>query len=304
MPFMLFDMILGAHDYVGTINYGVSSAGTTIALNDRSESSGHADDQFNNGTIFFIQSTNASIEKQYRRITDYDASSGEYVFTTISSAVTAATQYGVATPEFNLTLTERLANDALRSLGPLIYANRSITSSANQRVYTISTAISTAGSGTFGKYSKPFQIDIQGRTGSSSDDPDWVELHGWHLEPVTAGTGVRVVFPRYLPSGRDIRILYEDHHAYTSVSTALIDERLHPELCILALVDKMYQYRNSRSRGAQDFDVQRWSDAKRQLAEARLRWPIYRQKRRPDILVVGDSGQDSGSNIPPTGALE
>ena len=304
MPFQLFDMILGAHDYVGTVNYGISSAGTTVSLNDRSESSGHADDQFNNGTIFFIQSTNASIEKQYRRITDYDASSGEYVFTTISSAVTAATQYGVATPEFNITLTERLANDALRSLGPLVYANRSITSSANQRVYTISTAISTAGSGTFGKYSKPFQIDIQGRTGSSSDDPDWVELHGWHLEPVTAGTGVRVVFPRYLPSGRDIRILYEDHHAYTSVSTALIDERLHPELCILALVDKMYQYRNSRSRGAQDFDVQRWSDAKRQLAEARLRWPIYRQKRRPDILVVGDSGQDSGSNIPPTGALE
>ena len=303
MAFTLFDLILGAHDAIGTVNYGVSSSGSTIELKDTAESSAHADDQFRNGTIFFISSTNTSIEQNYRRITAYDASSGQYTFSTISSAVTTATQYAVATPEFGLTLMERLANDALRSLGPLVYSARAIASSANQRVYTISTVTATGGAGSFGKYSRPFRIDIQGRTGSSADNPDWLELYGWYIEPTTAGAGVNIVFPRYLPAGRDVRVWYEDHHVYTSASTARIDERIHPELAILALVDRAYQYRNSRSRGAQEFDVQRWNDAKRQLAEARVRWPIWRPKRKPEINVIG--GEDiSGSFTPPWGGIE
>ena len=304
MAFTLFDLTLGAHDYVGTVTYGVSSAGSTIELKDQTESSAHADDQFNNGTLYFIQSTNTSIEQQYRRITDYDASSGQFTFSTLSSAVTTATQYAVATPEFNSVMMERLANDALRSLGPLVYSARAITSSGNQRVYTISTVSAAGGSGTFGKYSRPFRIDIQGRTGSSADNPDWVELYGWYLEPTTAGAGVNIVFPRYLPSGRDVRVWYEDHHTYTSASTARIDERLHPELCVLALVDKMYQYRNSRSRGAQEFDIQRWNDAKRQLAEARVRWPVWRPKKKPEILIIGDGGGEGSIGAPPYGAIE
>ena len=305
MAFTLFDLVLGAHDYVGTVAYGISSTGSTIILNDVTESSAHADDQFNNGTIFFIQSTNVSIEQQYRRITDYDASSGQYTFSTLSSAVTTATQYAVATPEFNLIMMERLANDALRSLGPLVYSARAIVSSANQRVYTLTTAI--GGSISFGKYSRPFRVDIQSRVGSSASDPDWYELHGWHLEPTTAGAGVNIVFPRYLPAGRDIRVFYEDHHAYTTASTVGIDERIHPELAILSLVDKMYQFRNSRSRGAQEFDIQRWNDAKRQLAEARIRWPIWRPKRKPDILALGEGGYvGSGGGVlaPPWGSIE
>ena len=305
MAFTLFDLVLGAHDYCGTVVYGVSSAGSTIELKDQSESSAHADDQFNNGVLFLIQSTNTSIEGQWRRITDYDASSGQFTFSTLSSAVTTATQYAVATPEFGLTLMERLANDALRSLGPLVYSARAITSSGNQRVYTISTVSAAGGSGTFGKYSRPFRIDIQGRTGSSADNPDWLELYGWHIEPTTAGAGVNIVFPRYLPAGRDVRVWYEDHHSYTSASTSRIDERLHPELCVLALVDKMYQYRNSRSRGAQEFDIQRWNDAKRQLAEARVRWPVWRPKRKPEINVFGNEGDRGGSiGAPPWGNIE
>jgi len=307
VAFTLFDLILGAHDYIGTVSYGISSSGTTIELKDVTESSAHADDQFNNGTIFFIQSTNASIEQQYRRITDYDASSGQYTFSTLSSAVTTATQYAVATPEFNSVMMERLANDALRSLGPLVYSARAIVSSANQRVYQISTVTAVGGAGSFGKYSRPFRIDIQSRLGSSADDPDWYELYGWHLEPTTAGAGVNIIFPRYLPAGRDVRVWYEDHHTYTSVSTARIDERIHPELAILALVDKAYQYRNSRSRGAQEFDIQRWNDSKRQLAEARVRWPIWRPKRKPEINVFGGGGYtdpDGGVSAPPWGSIE
>ena len=166
MPgYALFDLMLDAHSYVGTATFGVSSAGSSITLNDRTQSSAHADDQFSGGTIFFIESTNTGIQQQFRRITDYDASSGQYTFTTLSSAVTADTKYAIATPEFNSALMERLANEAIRTVGPLIYSARLMVSSANQRVYTFSTVTaSSQGAGTFGKYSRPFQVDIQGRT--------------------------------------------------------------------------------------------------------------------------------------------
>jgi hypothetical protein len=329
MAFTVFDAQVNAHDYVGTISYGettntgcpTSAAGTTNhnTIMDQAVSTAHADDQFNGGTIYFVRSgdqtgsTATYIEKRSRRITDYDASSGQYTFSPLTTASTATlssggistgTLYGVATPEFSLPLMNRLTNAVLRTLGPLVYSARAIASSASQQVYTVSTAIAIGGAGTFGKYSRPFRIDIQGRLGSSADDPSWVELHGWYTEPTTAGSGLNVIFPRDLPSGRDVRIWYEDHHTELYNSTSLIDERLHPELVTLALVDKMYQYRNSRSRGAQEFDIQRWNDAKRQLAEARIRWPIWRPKRRPKTLRIGGGLSSGGNFANPNRALE
>jgi hypothetical protein len=302
MAFTIFDLHISAHEKVGTINYGISSASSgTTSLEDRTESSAHADDQFNGGIIYFIEATAASsVQGQFRRIGDYDASSGQYSWTTaLPTSAPAGTVYGVATPEFNFSLMNRLAAAALRVVGPLVYSDRSMQSSANQLVYALSTVIGR---------SPPLRVDIQGRTGSSADNPNWTELYGWYIQPGAAGSAANIVFPRYLPAGRDIRIFYEADHTTVTASTALIDSRIHPELVTLALVEKMYEYRNSRARGAQEFDVQRWNDAKRQLAEARVRWPVWRPKRKPDILVIGGGGysgsDDGGVSAPPWGSLE
>ena len=279
MALSLFDLVLSAHLKVGTATFGISSAGSSITLNDRTFSSAHTDDQFNGGVIFFVESSQTEIQGQFRRILDYDASSGQYTFSTFTSAVTSNTKYGVATPEFNIQLMERLANDALRAVGPLVFSDRSLQSSANQEVYTLSTLISRG---------RPFQVDIMGRTGSSQDRPDWTELFGWHIEPSSEGIAQKIVFPRPLPSGRDIRIFYERDHYYVSASTHIIDGRIHPDLAVASLVDKMYEYRNSRSRGSADFDISRWNDAKSQFAEARVRYPIYRQKKKPKTVYIED----------------
>lgn len=311
MPFTLFDTHVQAHEKVGTINYGQTTSSTDVnSIEDQTESSAHADDQFNGGTLYITQTgstvTTASwAQGKFARILDYDASSGQYIvstqgFTTASTGassglIPAGTIYGVATPEFNLQLMNRLANAALRTLGTLVYADRSLQSSANQEVYALTT-LATRG--------RPFRIDIEGQTGSSADRPDWTELHGWYIEPSAAGSGHNVVFPRSLPSGRDIRIFYEIDHPAVTDSTQVIDGRIHPELATLALVEKMYEYRNSRARGAQDFDIQRWNDAKRQLAEARIRWPIWRPKKKPQVIHIGQTYDDAIIHAPPYGSLE
>lgn len=326
MSFTLFDLHVQSHEKVGTINFGQTSASTDVnSIEDQTESSAHADDQFSGGTLYFTRAGNTSntwFQGKFTRILDYDASSGQYTLssaglTTLGLPTTGAgnpfssgyssyaastyyiapqTEYGVATPEFNLSLMNRLANAAVRTLGPLVYMDRSLRSSGTQTVYTLST-VATRG--------KPFRIDIQGRAGSSADDPSWTQLHGWHIEPSTEGAGQKVVFPRSLPQNRDIRIFYEGDHQELTASTQIIDGRLHPELVTLALVEKMYEYRNSRARGAQDFDVQRWNDAKRQLAEARIRWPVWRPKKKPDITVIGGTAWNYGKvDVPPFGQID
>ena len=297
MAFSLFDMHIGAHEKVGTITYGLTSASAdTFTAQDRTQSTAHADDQFNGGTFYVISDPNTVANNgQFRRVTDYDASSGKYTWSTaLGTSLAAGSEYGVATPEFNTPLMNRLANSALRSIGPFVYIDRSMQTSGTQTVYTMTT-LATRG--------KPFQIDIQGRAGSSETDPSWTMLHGWKIQPSTVGAGHLIVFPRSLPANRDIRIHYLQDHQTLSDSTAAIDGRIHPELATLALVEKMYEYRNSRARGAQDFDVQRWNDAKRQFAEARIRWPIWRPKKVPEITVVGRTAPPA-SAVPPYGILD
>jgi len=294
VAFTLFDLELSACKKVGVITFGLSSGGSSITLNDRTESTAHTDDQFNGGSIFFIESSQLEIQGQARRITDYDASSGQYTFSTFTSAVATNTKYGIVTPEFNLQLLEQLANDALRAVGPLVYSDRSLQSSGSQTVYTMSTLVGR---------SRPFQVDIMSRAGSSADDPEWFELHGWHIEPSSEGVAQKIVFPRYLPQGRDIRILYERDHYQITASSHIIDARIHPELAVASMVDKMYEYRNSRSRGAQEFDIQRWNDAKSQLAEARVRWPVWKPRKRTKTIRISEMGY--GDNYaPPYGPLE
>lgn len=294
--FTLFDLVIGAHEALGTITFGASSSGATTRLNDQTESSATADDQFNSGTIFFIESTNLEIQNQFRRINDYDASSGEFRFTTaLSSAPLAGTKYAIATPEFNFFLMERLANAALRSLGPLTVIDRSIVTSANQHVYSLSTII---------KYSNVLQVDISGRTGSTTANPEWHSVNEVEVQPSTAGAANLLIFKDQPPSGRDVRIIYEGHHPYLTDSTQFVEGTIHPELAILTLIEKMYGYRNSRSRGATDFDVQRWTDAKRQLADARIRWPIWTISRKPQLMIVGDEGLSRrGPQPPPYGTI-
>jgi len=276
MAYTLFNMISGAHRKAGTIQFETSSAVLSSAgtINSQLRSSATADGVYNNGGLFF---TTVGV---MTRITGYDASSGQWSFTAgiFSSGGSSAISFGYTTPEFPIELTVELANDALRTLGPLVFEDRSIVSSAGQQVYALST---------LAKYSKPFLVEMQGRLGSSTDDPEWFELHNWKIRPSSAGASNLIEFNQQMVSGRDIRVWYEGDHHRIDQSSHVIDERIHPELATLALTEKLYEYRNSRARGAEEFDIQRWNDAKQQLAEARVRWPIWKPKRKPNLMIVG-----------------
>lgn len=293
----LFDMILGAHKKTGTARFSVSTGGTVGTLIDLSVASTGATplaaDAYLGGTIFVTQSTGSAsaIAGQWSQISAFAPGTGTWTLSSnLASSGPNPTYYGYVTPEFSLSLSIELANDALRSLGPNVFVDRATVSSANQNVYNLSSAF---------KYTPPLQIDVMGKVGSSTDDPDWTTVEGWEYQPSTAGAVGSIIFPRQLPSGRDIRIWYQGHHHRVSDSTHVIDERIHPELAVLCLVDKMYEYRNSISRGAIEFDQARWRDAKEQLALAKATWPLPKRRRKPKILVVGPHVRRHEHPLPP-----
>ena len=300
MPsFTLFDLVLGAHKKLGTVRFSVSTAGTVNTLIDLAVASTGATplgtDANKNGTLFVTQSTGASsaIAGQYRKISGFNPGTGTW---TLSSALPSSgpnpTYYGYSTPEFPLELATELANDALRSLGPHVFADRSIVSSANQTVYSLSSAF---------KHSPPLQVDVMTGVGTSAADPGWVTLNEWDYQPSSAGAPASIVFNRELPASRDIRIWYEDFHHRVADSTALIDERIYPELAVLALVDKMYEYRNSLSRGATEYDIGRWQIAQQALAVAKATWPIPAKRRKSKPLVLGTTSPDHLPYVRPYG---
>jgi len=278
VAFTLFDALKSAHTKAGTMQFETSSnvASSVGTINSQLKSSATADDVYNNGTLFF------STVGIYARILDYDASSGQWTYTSgvFTSGVSTAISFGYTTPEFGHEVMVELANDALRAAGPLIFRDRTMQSSAGQLVYNLPLAA---------KYSRPYRVQLLGRTGSTTTDPQWIDLYPgqWDVQPSSAGAQDLLVFKESLPSGRDIQIWYQDHHRRVDVSTALIHDAIHPELATLLLVEKMYEYRNSRARGAEEFDIQRWNDAKQQVAEARVRWPISQPKRKPKLMIPG-----------------
>lgn len=293
MPaFTLFDQILGAHKKLGTVRFSVStggtSAGTLIDLSVASTGPTPLDTNANkNGTIFITQSTGASvaIAGQYRKITAFNPGTGTWTLaSTIASSGPNPTFYGYSTPEFPIELSVELANDALRSLGPHAFTDRSIVSSAAQNVYNLSTSF---------KRSPPLQVDVMTGVGTSAADPGWVTVDDWEYQPSTAGAAASLIFKQQLPSGRDIRVWYQDFHHRVADSTSVIDERIYPELAILALVDKMYEYRNSLSRGATEYDIGRWQQAQQALAVAKATWPIPKKRRKSKLLIVGDNRKES-----------
>src|SRR3990167_112135 len=285
----LFDLLVGSCREVGILEMRTSTAasGGTTNANIQALRSETADDQYNGGTIFVVSATGAStdISGQFRQVTDYVASSGEFRWgTSVLANVPANAVLAYTGAEFRTELLVELANDALRNLGPLDFVDRAtIQTSAAQTAYAGAIAW---------KYAPPTRIDYLAGVGTTTAKPDWQNVTGWEYQPSSAGATPLIIFNEQLPVTRDVRVWYRDHHHRITGSTQPIDERIHPDLALAALVEKLYEYRNSRSRGGDSFDVQRWTDAKLRLEQARVRYPIWKPKKKRRLAIIGREEDD------------
>lgn len=281
MPFTLFDLLSGAHRRMGTLSIGVSSAGTSTTLIDSNVGIGAKDDQFNNGTIFFIGvgAGTTAIDGQFRKIADFAAATGTFTFSALSGSVGAGSTYAYTGGEYPTEMTVELANDVLRSFGPMTFIDKNtLTSSANQDEYTAQLVW---------KYAPPTQIDVQTYTGSTANINDWVTVRGWHYEPSSAGATAKLIFDERLPAGRKVRIWYQDYHHRVTGSTAPIDERIDPDLAITGLISRLYEYRVRRERSSEPGELRAWLDARDSFEERKAERPLWKKPRARKLLTLG-----------------
>lgn len=289
MAFTLSEMISGALRKAGMLRVSwTTSSGSASGAIDASLVGQTSDDDYKYAPWFCISTGSASgiAAGEMAEVSSYSGGTGLFTFpaSAMSSIVEANTVYGVGTPEFRLKLLIELANDSLRSLGELDNADTTtITSSAGQTEYSIPTSI---------KKSYPMRVDIQSDISSSGIRNEWVTTFDWEYQPSSGGAAAKLVFPEAIPSGRGIRLWYHADHRRITAYNAAIDERVAPELAILCMVEKLYEYRNSMNRGSMEFDVRRWNDAKVQLAEARQKFIINALTRPPKLMIVGDAVAD------------
>ena len=299
MAFTLNDMMVGAYRRSGLLNVSrltvamATASEVSTGFRDDSLIAETSDDDFNAGTFFMIKSaTSTAMEGQFRTISDYIASSGEFVLDSVitgSTAMSSGATYGYTTPELGRDLMVELANDALKSVGDLTFIDKNtLISSAATLEYQMEVPW---------KRSKPYQIDLQTRIESTALRNAWQPITDYDYEPASAGsTSGRIIFDKYLPVGRKLRVWYKDTHAKITNSSSPVDERIHPELGISLLVERMYEYRNSLTRGAVPWDVQRWNDAKITAQQMRLTYPIWSKKRRSKRLEL--DGAEPRDHLP------
>lgn len=278
MSFSLFDQIIAASRKAGIVRFGTATGGSSVTIVDSGLSQNTADGDYVGATLFIIGGGSTSINGQFRKVTAYSAGTGTFTFSSLATTAGADVGYAYTTPEFSYELLIELANDGLRSIGDLDWADKdTITSSAAQTDYSYEVAW---------KRAAPTRIDLQTAVGSSATRNDWEEMRDWEYVPSSGGATGLVIFNGVVPAGRKIRIWYRDTHPRITGSTSPIDERIAPDLAVAAMVEKMYGYRNSLNRGSVPFDVERWTEAKREFQEAKLLYPLWKPERKRRLLIL------------------
>lgn len=284
MAFNLSEMISGALLKMGTLRVSVTtSSGSSISAIDNSLVGQTSDDDYTRAPWFCLTpSATGILAGEMAEVSSYSAGTGTFAFASgaFSSSVESKTTYGVGTPEFRLQFLIEKANEALRGLGDLDNVDvNTVTTSGSQTEY---------GTPPLSHRSAPIRVDVQTVTGSSATDNGWVTIHDWSYQPTNSASSGLIILNYLPPAARKLRYWYRAAHSRITAYNAGIDERVHPELAILAMVEKLYEFRNSLNRGSLPFDIQRWNDAKVQLQEARARYPIWQQARKPKLIVLGD----------------
>ncbi len=278
MAFTLSNLLQAIYAELGQFHASTATGGSTTTVVDGKQAGKHSIDAWKDGAVFIVQADGAAPEWEFKRVSAYADSTGTF---TLESALTAAAAsgdtFGFVSEYYPLQTMIELVNAALRSLGDIALVDTTtLDTAAGKTEYAASVAW---------KRRRPLAIDYQGRTGASGDN-DWVRVYDWELVPAAPGSAGLIVFNEELPAGRDIRIWYVDSHPRVSSYSHIVSETLTPELAIAAGVERALRWQNSRLDGQDLLLLQRWNDAKIELARSRLLYPIWTPRRVSKFLSI------------------
>ena len=292
MAFELTNLLVEAYRRLGQFNESAQTSGTaTTTIIDSVLAGKGADDDWVDGAVFVTYDAGGSAaapEGQFKVVTDYADSTGTFTFGAMTAATGVGDRYGYVSQLYPLQTLIGLANSTLQSLGDIpLVDTTTLDTAAAQTEYTYAVDW---------KRSPPYRVDMQGKT-TDANDNQWRIVDGWEYIPATAAATGLLVLPQ-LASGRGLRIWYQGPHPSVQAYGDDIFAGFNPELVTLGLVERALEWQNSRLQGGDPFLMQRWNDAKQQAAMAKQDFPIWKPKRRANLLIVGGSAEEDRFTYP------
>ena len=95
-----------------------------------------------------------------------------------------------------------------------------------------------------------------------------------------------------------MRIWYADRHPVVNAYGDVINERIEPELAVLAGKMKALEWQVARTRGADQFVVQMLNDTKLEFDRRRLEEPIEKPRAKSKILVLASDDDEDEFTTP------
>lgn len=289
MAYLLTNVLQDAFFSLGQLNVSTATSGSTIALADTKQAALHGDDAWKNGAVIIIRDqSSVAPEGEISLCTAYTDSTGSFA-TVWTTPPASGDTYGFINDFYPLYAMMECCNMALQELGDIALVDTSLTTAANQTEYGYPVAC---------KGSRPISVSIQGRTGDANDNL-YVPVYGWEYVPAAPASTGLIVFDSQPITGRTIKIVYFGRHPKLTAYSSTISETVHPALAAGAVTEMALRWQNSRLQGGDDFLLQRWNDAKRELETLKVRYPIWAPKRKPKLLVLGGFGEDPDSIAAP-----
>ncbi len=283
MAYLFANLVVDACTRIGCLrSSAATSTGSTTTIVDSKMATGR-DDVWKNGLLVITYDAvgaGAAPEGDVRQVSAFASATGTFTVDAAwsgSASTATSDQFAFTTPEYGYYDILNIANQALKALGDVVNVDTTtLDTTAAQSEYAYAVTW---------KRKPPIRVSIQGKTGDTNDN-QWVDVHNWKYIPAAPGTAGLIVFDRQYVASRDIRVMYYGAHAALSSGTSVISEYIAPELAIAVTVEKALEWNVTRSRGAEEFMVERLRDAKQQVLQAKADFPIWKPKRSPKILTL------------------
>lgn len=286
--YTLSKLLQELYQELGQLNSSIATGGSTTTVIDTKQTGEHTDGDWNNGPMFIIETTdNAAPEGEYGLISGYIDNTGVFTMAALTILVESGDEFGFANNYYPFQSMINVINTALRKMGDMALVDTTTLDSANnQTEYPVAVEW---------KRRPPILIEIQTNTADANDNR-YVPIYGWQYTPTVGGSTALITFDQQLPADRDLKIWYEGSHPRLNSYADVINETIPPPLMLAYAVEGALTWQNSRLQGQDDFLLQRWNDAKRELENAKTKFSIWKPRRSgrlnaiPNVRIVDIGG--------------
>ncbi len=255
---------------LGQADIRTATGGSTTTLVDSTLGTNYEDaDSLIGGAVYVSYDAGgagAAPQGEYKKITDYDPSTGTLTFTAMTVAPASGDEYFLSIPSFPIDVVKERVNAGLRMLGPIPLIDKTtLDTVSSQSEYTQSLTW---------KYAPPLKIEMQ--TSNTSGDAKPELLTGWSVEPAAAGSTGLIRFPYHLSAGYDLYITYLGVHPTLNLYTDQVQEYITDELAVSAAAYKVAQWYNARQGGGDPYWLQKVNETQNTYERTRKMWKPWR----------------------------